>query len=134
MEILRAKKTKLTMDMTPLIDVVFQLLIFFMLTSAFSSSAIKLDLPKSAAKDVSLPEKIVVAIDQQNQIYINERKTSVQTLANDLSITMQQYNNKAIHVKGDENIPYKVFVEVVGLIKQSGALQINIVHREETLK
>jgi biopolymer transport protein ExbD len=134
MQILRAKKTKLNMDMAPLIDVVFQLLIFFMLTSAFTNPAIKLNLPKSVASNSPLPEKIIVSIDQENRLYLNEALISLETLPQELSILMQRLNNKAIHIKGDGNIPYKNFVEVVGLIKQSGAEQINIVHQKESLR
>ena len=71
MELIRAKKPNLSIDLAQLIDVVFQLLVFFMLTSTFASPAIKMILPKAKAVESVDVERIVVSINEDGLIFIN---------------------------------------------------------------
>ena len=131
MEFIRPKKLSLSFDMAPLIDIVFQLLIFFMLSSSFLNPAIKLDLPKSAKHDERQPEQIMVNIDKSGTIFLNAQKTSLEALKRQLQDELRKDSSKkAVHIRGDKDMPYKFFVEVMDISRQSGAQQINIIHQE----
>lgn len=131
MELIRAKKPKLSIDLAPLIDVVFQLLVFFMLTSTFASPAIKMVLPKAASKDTFSQEDIVVSIDQDRNLYINNRKTNIDSFQSDLRKIFTAQKKNSIHIRGDQDMPYKYFVQIMDLARRAGAIQINIVHEKE---
>ena len=61
----RPKRITTSIDMAPLIDVVFLLLIFFMLTSSFSLPSLQIKLPTAQGQPDSSPEVILVAVDAQ---------------------------------------------------------------------
>lgn len=128
MELIRPKKLSLGLDMAPLIDVVFQLLIFFMLTSSFSNPALKLNLPKAVVQDQKETERIVVSVDKSGNIFVNATKTELNEFKTQLERKLVSDSKKSIHFRGDEEAPYKIFVEVMDLARQAGARQINIVH------
>ena len=67
---------ELSIGLTPLIDVVFILLIFFMVTTTFNrSSELRIDLPEaSASKSAEADKKLEIAIDAKGQYYINQVK------------------------------------------------------------
>lgn len=128
----RPKKAGLSLDMAPLIDVVFQLLIFFMLTSAFTHPTIKLDLPKATTKDAKENENISIVIDRQGKITLNNTAVSFENLGSSMSSMLSSAPNKAVHLQGDAQMPYELFVKVMDIARKAGAKQIHIVHSEST--
>lgn len=131
MEFIRPKKVSLSFDMAPLIDIVFQLLIFFMLSSSFLNPALRLDLPKAVKQDKREPEQLMISIDKSGSIFLNTRKTSIEALKELLRTEFgNQPSKKAVHLRGDKEMPYKFFVQVMDIARQAGAQQINIVHEE----
>jgi len=130
MDFIRAKKTSLSLDMAPLIDIVFQLLIFFMLTSSFQHPALKLTLPEATPKDRKEPERIVIQIEPLGGIFVNAERISLEGLRPYLEKKLSQDSAKAVHLAGDEKMPYGIFIQVMDLARQAGARQINILHRQ----
>lgn len=116
--------------MAPLIDIVFQLLIFFMLTSAFTNPAMKLDLPKASTKDDNKTEQIVISISQTGKIMLNTTPVTLETLGYSLSALLKNEPSKAIHLQGEAQMPYEYFVQVMDIARQTGAKQILIVHED----
>lgn len=130
MEFLRPRRPTLSLDMAPLIDIVFQLLIFFMLSSSFLNPALKLNLPKAVTQDSKEPEQIIVSIDRKGSIYINRDEIQMERLTPVLSQKLSGRTRKSVHVRGDKEMPYKYFVEVMDAARQAGATQVNIVHEK----
>lgn len=128
MELIRPKKPELSLDMAPLIDIVFQLLIFFMLSSSFLSPSMKLTLPKTAQSDPKTQERIVISVDREGNISINSDRSSLDRLQSDLAVKLASDPQKAVHIRGDKEMPYKYFVEIMGMARQAGARQVNILH------
>jgi len=133
MEFIRPKRVSLSLDMAPLIDVVFQLLIFFMLSSSFFNPALKLSLPKAVEQDRREPERIVVSVSRSGKIFVNSVSVSMAELKAQLEKKLFSDREKAIHLRGDEEMPYRLFVQVMDRARQAGARHINIVHKSESL-
>ncbi len=131
MEFIRPKRVSLSLDMAPLIDVVFQLLIFFMLSSSFLNPSLKLDLPKAVTRDAQEKERTVLTIDRQGSLFVNTTKTSMEELKFRLSEKLVSDPKKSIHLRGDKDMPYRLFVQAMDIARQAGARQINIVHESE---
>ena len=127
----------LVLEITPLIDVVFLLLIFFMLATSFDErSAFKIDLPKStAAKTKSTLKEVQVLVDKEKNIYLRYTDNSGKAqrdkldLSNFVSVVSEKLNtseSKAVMISADKAIDYGFIVEIMSLLKESGASAINI--------
>lgn len=131
MEFIRTKKPALSLDMAPLIDVVFQLLIFFMLSSSFLVPAMKLSLPKAVEHDQKMPERLVVSVDKGGGIFINKSSVEMKNLTAEIQSRLERNPEKSVHVRGDQDMAYKYFVEVMDAARKAGARQVNIMHESE---
>ena len=127
----------LVLEITPLIDVVFLLLIFFMLATSFDErSAFKIDLPKStAAKTKSTLKEVQVLVDKEKNVYLRYTDNSGKSqnekldLASFVSVVSEKLNNsesKDVIISADKDIDYGYIVEIMSLLKESGASAINI--------
>ena len=127
----------LVLEITPLIDVVFLLLIFFMLATSFDErSAFKIDLPKStAAKTKSTLKEVQVLVDKDRNVYVRYTDNSGKSqnekldLTNFVSVVSEKLNNsesKDVIISADKDIDYGFIVEIMSLLKESGASAINI--------
>ena len=127
----------LVLEITPLIDVVFLLLIFFMLATSFDErSAFKIDLPKStAAKTKSTLKEVQVLVDKEKNIYLRYTDNSGKSqsekldLSSFVSVVSEKLNtseSKDVIISADKAIDYGFIVEIMSLLKESGASAINI--------
>ena len=127
----------LVLEITPLIDVVFLLLIFFMLATSFDErSAFKIDLPKStAAKTKSTLKEVQVLVDKEKNIYLRYTNNSGKSqsekldLSSFVSVVSEKLNtseSKDVMISADKAIDYGFIVEIMSLLKESGASAINI--------
>ena len=127
----------LVFEITPLIDVVFLLLIFFMLATSFDErSAFKIDLPKStAAKTKSTLKEVQVLVDKDRNVYLRYTDNSGKSqnekldLTSFVSVVSEKLNNsenKDVIISADKDIDYGFIVEIMSLLKESGASAINI--------
>lgn len=119
-------------DMTPLIDVVFQLLIFFMLTASFiAQPGIKINLPKAVTSEaVGEVKNAMITITKDNLLYFNEKLIGEEELREKLSQTASA--RKSVLIKADRGIPLGRVVGVWDLCRDSGITQINIATNRET--
>ncbi|MBN1687579.1 MAG: biopolymer transporter ExbD [Candidatus Omnitrophica bacterium] len=134
MEFIRSRKSKMGMDLAPLIDIIFLLLVFFMLSSTFSMPALEINLPKSVSHDLAKPEKIVISMDADKMLYVNQKESTLETLQGDLSRILRSQEERVVHIRGDKNVPYGYFVQVMDEARQAGAGQIRLVHERDGSK
>ena len=127
----------LVLEITPLIDIVFLLLIFFMLATSFDErSAFKIDLPKStAAKTKSTLKEVQVLVDKEKNVYLRYTDNSGKSQNESLDLTsfvsvvsekLNNSENKDVIISADKDIDYGFIVEIMSLLKESGASAINI--------
>ena len=116
---------------------VFLLLIFFMLATSFDErSAFKIDLPKStAAKTKSTLKEVQVLVDKEKNIYLRYTDNSGRLqsekldLSSFVSVVSEKLNtseSKDVMISADKAIDYGFIVEIMSLLKESGASAINI--------
>ena len=117
-------------DIAPLIDMVFQLLIFFMLTSSFiMQPGIKVNLPRAVTSEVVQHENVEVAISSENVIYINGKVITTQELKTLLKQTAKAKGS--ILIKADRRASLGRIVEVWDMCRDLGITQINIATNQE---
>ncbi len=121
-------------NLTPLIDVVFLLLIFFMVSTTFiDESAINLTLPESSQEsNKENPEQIEITIDQKNHIYINGKKlvnSQLETVRNALASASEVSLEKPVIITADEQTPYQAVIDIMDAARQIGLLHITFATR-----
>lgn len=130
MEIARRRRPHLAMDMSPMIDCVFQLLIFFMLSSTFLTPALKLDLPTASNDAPPEAPEVMITLDKEGKIYLNNQPVTIEVLKADLPGKVAASKRKTITIRGDEAMDYKHFVEVLDVA--AGANASNVLVQHET--
>ena len=118
------------MDLTPIVDVVFNLLIFFALSLNFSqiTSSINIKLPKAKSSEIVTEKQVVVSIEKGNKIYINDKKLFIDQIPNYLDDISK---DKVVVIKADEGIDHGFVVQVMDLIKRSGFNKLGIAVKKQ---
>lgn len=114
--------------MAPLIDVVFLLLIFFMLTSSFTAPSLQIKLPTATSRPDSTPEVILVAVDRQGSITLQGAPIQLSQFESKLRALSVSKSDAKIHFRGDQEMNYGLFVELMDRARQIGIVQFNLVH------
>ena len=113
------------MDIAPLIDVVFLLLIFFMLTSSFViQPGIRVNLPRAVTSEVLHKELLIVTVTEKNEVFINERPISKDELVS--RITLAARDEQPLLIKADKRSDLGKVIEVWDVCRQVDVRQINI--------
>lgn len=131
----KAKIEKGKLDITPLVDVVLQLLIFFMLSSSFvMQSGIKINLPDSKHKEQPQEkENITISITRESLIFLDETKMLLPELKEAFTKNIQKNPNIILIIRADANVTHGRVVEIMDLAKQSGLNKISIATQTENL-
>jgi len=124
----RPKRPTLSIDMAPLIDVVFLLLIFFMLTSSFAPPSVPLALPQASSKDSADSPKVVVSLDGEGRISISETLVKDDEFENQLKAALQKNSTSTVHFRGDKTMDYGLFLRVMTRARAAGADQFQLIH------
>lgn len=114
-------------DVSPLIDMVFILLIFFMVTTTFVKD-MKLDLNRPSAASASMiKDKVIrIYIDQDREVYIDNQPVKVWALQSKLRELLRNTTQKNILVVTDSEIPVATLIDVVDECKMSGAEDVAV--------
>ena len=125
MQLREKKKKNIVINITSLIDVLFLLLIFFMVSSTFlEKPGMKLDLPKSQQKEAVRMEGYTLFITTDKKIYLNEEPVTLETLPQKLKAIASEIEKDGIVLQADEKVPYGLVVETMDIIKQSGITKL----------
>ncbi|MGB9642466.1 MAG: ExbD/TolR family protein [Candidatus Ratteibacteria bacterium] len=113
-------------NMAPLIDVVLQQLIYFMLTSSFiMQPGIKINLPSAVSTDKIEEKEIFINVSAEGIIFLGEKQVSSEQLANLLS-SLRNKEHFIVVIKGDVKTPHGKIVNVMDIAKTSGISKIAI--------
>ena len=117
-------------DIAPLIDMIFQLLIFFMLTSNFvMQPGIKVNLPKAVTSETVKSENIEILISAENVTYVEGRVFTLQELKTLLKEAAKR--NQSILIKSDKRASLGRVVEIWDMCRDMGVGQISIATNQE---
>lgn len=127
MKLRRKDQTVDHIDVSPLIDMVFILLIFFMVTTTFVKD-MKLDLDRPSAATASLVnEKVIrVYIDSNREVFIDNQPIKVWAIQSKIRDLLRSSTNKAVLVVTDSQIPVSSVINVIDECKLSGAKDVAV--------
>ena len=119
-------------DMTPMIDCVFQLLIFFMVTTVFAvQSGLKVDLPQAATSDAPPEKDLSITISEKGEMDLNGTRVTLDNLEEQLRIQKDIFGSKVLIIKADKKTFHGIVVDVMDAAKIVGIDQLAIATEEE---
>jgi len=118
-------------NLTSLIDVVFLLLIFFMVSTTFTKEAeITVDLPEASAEPVEAAlAPIDLTIDVKGQFYINQQKVvnrQIATLKKAIQLAVDGRKNVPLVISADANTPHQAVITAMDAARQLGIVKLSI--------
>lgn len=121
--------------LTPLIDVVFLLLIFFMVSTSFNrESEISVDLPEASAQEVeSEAAAIEITINARGDFFVNQKQVvnnNIVTLMKALQIAMQGQEEPALIISADANTPHQAVIRAMDAARQLGIEHLSLATKE----
>jgi len=115
-------------NVTPLVDVMLVLVVIFILTAPLLTSAIKLDLPQSAAaKPAQASRALTLVVDRVGQIFLADQPITPERLAQELRQAAQANPDTELRLRADAQVPHGRIVEVMGVAHQAGLHRIGFV-------
>ncbi len=120
-------------DISPLIDMVFILLIFFMVTTTFvKDMKLDLDRPSAASASAASTKSIRVFIDQYGDIYVDNQPVRIYSLQSKLRDMLRVSTDKSVLVVTDEMVAAKVVLEVIDQSRLAGASDVGVATEQES--
>ena len=126
LDLFPSKKKRFEIDMAPLIDVVFLLLIFFMLTFAIQGQGLAISLPEG--EETQKEEKdIIVKIDRNNNLHLNDQQIQIDSLKSILSEELLSRGDKLVVIDSAPKVKYDLFAKVLDISREAGAENFSII-------
>lgn len=120
----RQKQLMSDINLTNLIDVVFALLIIFMITAPLMTQGMQVDLPDTESQAVESNETLQVTIDELRQIYIDQELVSLLEFRKRFSEVFAGRVDVPVFVNADKAVPYGLVIRVISEIQNAGVVKL----------
>lgn len=115
------------LNMTPLIDLTFLLLITFIITFPLIEQGVPVRLPKGEASQLDQANTFSIALNEQAELFLDEVPTSEETLALELKAKAEANPDVTILLRADEHIPYGKVVAILRLVHGANITRMALV-------
>jgi biopolymer transport protein ExbD len=134
MQFRRRLRPEAQVDLIPMIDVVFQLVVFFMVSSTFiTTPGIALDLPSSTSSEPVTMNRLVVTVAGEDEVYLNRERYELPDLdaalseyTEDIPEEEQQSGVRSVVIEADRGISYDLMVRVLDVLRKNGFRAVNL--------
>ena len=130
MKVSNRKKRGTAVDLTPMIDVVFQLILFFLVSTTFAIlPAINVNLPESETAQGADIAGITITIQSNGKMWFNDEQVSVSTLGKKLASFDTEGKKKEeypVTLEADENVTNGSIVKVFDVLRTEGFVSVNL--------
>lgn len=123
------------LNITPLIDVVFLLLIFFMVSTTFDrESQIAIELPEASGPQLETERFVLeIGVDSQGRYFVNQQRIkdgNVETLMRAIRLKVEGNKDPQLIISSDKNAPYQAVVTAMDAVKQLGYTQFSLTTKQ----
>ena len=109
------------LDLIPMINVIFLLLIFFMLTASAMTKNLKVELPEAKSSEKNFGENITISVASDRSIEIDGQAMEIKSLLPFLEKKLNGTNQKVVVIRADKNSEFTLFGKIIDIATQSGA-------------
>ena len=125
-------RTRPTIHLTALIDIVFLLLIFFLLASTFVEQVgLNIEIPEVESKGEGLLPELIVQIDQDGKIFVDDINVNTRQLTTVLKMRIQSLGKDTVVIHADRRTQYDNVAQVIDAAKLAGAKNLVLVTRQK---
>lgn len=124
---LHAMKGMSEINLTPLMDLSFILLVTFIITFPLVEQGIFVNLPKGKTDKIEPEKSVSVTVDKDGQAYIEQKKVSLGELKADLGVASQNNPSLIVYVRADEAVQYRNVVEVLKVLHECNISRMSLV-------
>ncbi len=116
-----SRKPLSAFSLSSLTDIVFLLLVFFLLTSQFViQTGVKVKLPASKMNEQSIPTKLIVSITEDNIIYVGDEQTDLANIALKLDQLKENIAENNLVIRADKTVDIDLVIQVIDAAKGVG--------------
>jgi len=127
MQFKQKKPRKVLINITSLIDVVFLLLIFFMVSSTFlEQPGIKLELPSAQSATIVEQKEYVLYVDKDGNMFLNKDQVTTANLEDRMKKALPSMKDNALVLKADQDVTHGTVVRIMDIIKKAGVKKLVI--------
>lgn len=121
-------KTDASLDITPIVDTVFNLLIFFALSLNFIiTPGIKVNLPDAVTEEIIRErEEVIIVMDKNDSIFINSNPVFVDQISSVLTKSAQKNKDTLVIIQADQEVSHGKVVRMMDTAKRAGITQLAI--------
>jgi biopolymer transport protein ExbD len=123
-------------EIIPMIDVIFFLLVFFMVSSLAMTkiNSLPVTLPKTAASAESLKQNVILTVKKNGDLYLNKAPTTLDRLGSDLAYLMHDHPQDVVIVNADEGAAYGIIIHAMDQARQIGVRKFALASEAQGLK
>lgn len=115
------KKPLSAFSLSSLTDIVFLLLVFFLLTSQFViQTGVKVKLPASKMNEQSMPAKMIVSITENKEIYVGNQRADISSLSVNLEKLKENVQENNLVIRADKSVNIDLVIQVIDAAKGVG--------------
>ncbi len=129
MQFKRSLAAQNRIDMIPMIDIVFQLILFFLVSTTFAMlPGISLQLPESSSAEAAAVTPLSVTIINKNEVYINQTRVRFDDLQTELPrfLPSDQTEKSNITLEADQSVSYGLIIEILDILRTNGYQNVNL--------
>jgi biopolymer transport protein ExbD len=117
----KTERDTFSLDLVPMINIVFLLLIFFMLTSTAMKSVLGVDLPEASSSTEISGKNLVIKISKDGVLELGDQVINSELLSEQLKDKFNLNENEIVEIHADKNIQFELFSNIIALARQAGA-------------
>ena len=117
----KTERDTFSLDLVPMINIVFLLLIFFMLTSTAMKSVLGVDLPEASSSTEISGKNLVIKINKDGVLELGDQVINSELLSEQLKDKFNLNENEIVEIHADKNIQFELFSNIIALARQAGA-------------
>ncbi len=134
MNLLEKPPKKIALNITPLIDVLFILIIFFTVSSTFlEQPGIELSLPDADSGQSHTAQKVMIFVDKDDHVYLNDDEVPLDSLALRTVNLIKEESEKSVILRADKAVSHGTVIHIMDILRKNSIYKI-VISTEKPLK
>lgn len=114
-------------ELAPFVDILFLLVTYFLMNATLANNpSIKIELPKSDTSQAAETQPLTVVINQENQIFVNEKNVSLKELGKEVTSRIKDKEKDQVIIRGDKKSSYQIVISVMDELNKAGVTRFNL--------
>jgi biopolymer transport protein ExbD len=127
MKLLEKSPRKIGINLTPLIDILFILIIFFTVSSTFlEQPGIELKLPEAESSQSHTAQKIIIYVDKDENLFLNDDSVTIENLVESVESLISAQTDKSVVLHADQQVPHGIIINIMDRLRKQGIYKIVI--------